>query len=59
MWDRKAKELSGSGFAIDFVLDDARKVVHGKGKKSLCKPLGLTDLTPVFTAGVYSRRDST
>ena len=33
MWDRKAKELSGSGFAIDFVLDDARKVVHGKGKK--------------------------
>lgn len=29
-WQRKAKELTGSGFAIDFVLDDARKVVHGK-----------------------------
>lgn len=32
LWNKKAKELSGSGFAIDFVLDDARKVVHGKKK---------------------------
>lgn len=32
LWNKKAAELSGSGFAINFVLDDARKVVHGKKK---------------------------
>lgn len=34
LWNKKAKELSGSGFAINFVLDDARKVVHGKKKEA-------------------------